>query len=59
MALYKIDFAYTTTIWDQLEMDLDPTLDKYGQEDAIHDRLRMVYPEGRDFDIEDVTKIDG
>ncbi len=55
MAEYKVDFAYTTTLWDQVQMDLPE--DRFAQEDAIHDQLRILYPEGRDFEIEGVNKI--
>lgn len=57
MALHKVEFSYSTTMWDELDMDLDPSLDKYTREDAIYDQLRMAYPEGEDFKIEQVNAI--
>jgi hypothetical protein len=55
MKRYKVEFAYGTTMWDNLIVEAE---NKEAAEEAALDQIAVLYPEATDVDVSSVKETD-
>ena len=55
MSKANVTFSYETTLWEEMEMDLDKSMDEIDLNDEVIDRLRIAYPEGSAFTVTEIN----